>query len=96
VLGAKNRTRTSLESRMKTKKSESGRHEPLLNAVARRIGHAAGAVSKMRQELTETLSAGPMAITAKMRDPAKMGNATERPQGRRRAKKDATRVINET
>jgi hypothetical protein len=90
VLGEKNRTRSSLESRMKIKKSESGRHEPLLNAVARRIGHAAGAVSKMTQEFTETLSAAPKAITAKMRDQAKVGNPTERPQGRRRAKKDAT------
>jgi hypothetical protein len=72
---------------MKTKKSESQSQEPLLSTFARKIGHAAGAVSKMTQELTETLSAAPKAVTAKRRDAAKVDSSTEPPRSRRRAKK---------
>jgi hypothetical protein len=75
---------------MKTKKSESRSQEPLLSTFARKIGHAAGAVSKMTQELTETLSAAPKAVTAKRRDAAKVDSSTERPRSRRRAMKGAS------
>jgi hypothetical protein len=75
---------------MKTKKRESRGPEPLLNTVARKIGHAAGAVSKMTQELTETLSAAPKAVTARLRHAAKADSSTERPRSRPRAKKGAS------
>jgi hypothetical protein len=72
---------------MKSKKSESRNHEPLLSTFARKIGHAAGAVSKMTQELTETLSAAPKAVK-KMRVGVKAANSsTKRPRSHGRAKK---------
>jgi hypothetical protein len=42
-------------------------HEPLLNTVARKLGHAAGTVAKATQELTENLSAIPENVTAELR-----------------------------
>jgi hypothetical protein len=72
----------------RNKHSES---EPLLNAVARKLGHAAGAVSKMTHELTETLSGVPEAVTAKiktkMRNPARLGTSAERQPSLRSAKR---------
>ena len=37
-------------------KKQSKKQEPLLNAVARKLGHAAGKLTKATQELTENLS----------------------------------------
>jgi hypothetical protein len=71
----------------RNKHSES---EPLLNAVARKLGHAAGTVSKMTHELTETLSGVPEAVTAKikirMRNAARPSGSAERQPSLRSAK----------
>jgi len=47
--------------------------EPLLNTVARKLGHAAGTFAKATQELTENLSAIPENVTAKVRESARVG-----------------------
>jgi hypothetical protein len=50
--------------------------EPLLNAVARKLGHAAGSLSKVTQQFTEALSTTPDAVIAKMRETALFGAPT--------------------
>lgn len=50
--------------------SEVRKGESLLNTVARRLGHAAGTVTKLTHEIGKTLAAAPMAATAKIRDTA--------------------------
>ncbi len=45
-------------------------YEPLLNTVARKLGHAAGTLAKATQELTESLSAIPENVTGKVRESA--------------------------
>jgi hypothetical protein len=52
--------------------------EPLLNAVARKLGHAAGRLTQVTQELTENLAAIPKNLTAKVRESAKDGEPAER------------------
>jgi hypothetical protein len=44
--------------------SKSVQKEPFLNAVARKVGHAAGALSNVAQGLTENLSLHPKAASA--------------------------------
>lgn len=60
--------------------------EPLLNAVARKLGHAAGTFSKVTQQFTEALSTTPDAVTAKIRDTAlfaaRAGAPARRPRGK--------------
>lgn len=74
----------------KIKKSELRSREPLLSTVARKIGRAAGTVSKMTQDLTETFSALPRAVTAKMHDAANADGSTKRRRSHGRAKKGAS------
>ncbi len=49
-------------------KKQSKKQEPLLNAVARKLGHAAGKLTKATQELTENLSALPETVTTRLRE----------------------------
>ena len=51
-----------------TTRKRPGTKEPLLNKVARKLGYAAGTLTKVTQELTENLSALPENVTTKVRD----------------------------
>jgi hypothetical protein len=73
-----------------TAKKEHRKSEPLLNAVARKLGHAAGTFSKATQEFAETFSAMPVTIAAKVREAALFGASTAAAGGRPRAKKSST------
>ena len=53
-----------------TAKKRSARLEPLLNTVARRLGHAAGTFTKVTHDLTESLTALPTVVSAKVREAA--------------------------
>ena len=64
------------------------KQEPLLNTVARTLGHAAGKLTQATQKLTENLSALPGTVTTKLREPADSVPAErKRPRGRRTEKK---------
>jgi hypothetical protein len=54
------------------------RHEPLLNTVARKLGHAAGTVTKVTQELTENLSTLPANVAAKVSNATNTGTRGKR------------------
>ena len=58
-----------------TAKKHSRKPEPLLNAMARKLGHAAGTIAKVTQEFTGNLSSLPDAVTAKMREAANIGTS---------------------
>jgi hypothetical protein len=62
---------------------------PLLNTVARKLGHAAGQLTKVTQELTKNLSALPESVATKVHKAVNTGALPDRPriQTRRRAKK---------
>jgi hypothetical protein len=60
-----------------TAKKRSRKQELLLNAVARKLGRAAGTIAKVTQELTANLSALPDAVTTKMREAANIGTSAE-------------------
>ena len=65
-----------------TPKKQSAKEEPFLNTVARKLGHAAGALTHVAQGLTENLSALPKAVARKARPTATS----------RRSKKKTTRA----
>lgn len=67
-------------------------HEPLLNAVARKLGHAAGTLAKATQELTAILSAIPENVSAEVRESARAGA----PAGRFRARTRRPKTKNKT
>jgi hypothetical protein len=50
----------------------------LLTAVARKLGHAAGKLTKATHELTENISALPGAVTEKLRGTANAGTAKKK------------------
>jgi hypothetical protein len=52
--------------------------EPLLNTVARKLGHAAGTLSKVTHELTENLSGLPENLATKVRDAGHISAPQER------------------
>lgn len=54
--------------------------EPLLNTVARKLGHAAGTLTKATQELTESLVAFPETVTRTVREVASAAPSAERPR----------------
>lgn len=55
------------------------KQEPLLNTVARKLGHAAGALTKATHEFTENLSALPENLSTKVLKAANIGKAKNRP-----------------
>jgi hypothetical protein len=80
---------------MATKKA-SAKQEPLLNAVARTLGHAAGTLTKVAQDFTENLSELPDAVTAKMQQVANTATLTKASQTRsRRVKKRTPRAASQ-
>jgi hypothetical protein len=62
---------------MKARKRKATR-EPLLNTVARKLGHAAGTLTKATQELTESFAAFPETATAKVREATGISAPRER------------------
>jgi hypothetical protein len=69
------------------------RHEPLLNTVARKLGRAAGTVTKVTQELTENLSALPVNVATKVRNATDIGTLGKRSRVRiRRPRKSVRRA----
>jgi hypothetical protein len=68
-------------------KKRSVKQEPLLNTVARKLGHAAGRLTKVTQRLTENLSALPETVTTQVREAAHIGTQPGRSSHSRRAKK---------
>jgi hypothetical protein len=81
---------------MATKKA-SAKQEPLLNTVARTLGHAAGALTKVTQDFRENLSELPDAVTAKMQQIANAATLTRPSQTRpRRLKKRIRRIASTT
>ena len=52
-------------------------HELLLNTVARKLGHAAGTLTKVTQELADNVSAVPESVAAKVRQAARAAKIGE-------------------
>jgi hypothetical protein len=77
---------------MTARKRKSAR-EPLLNTVARKLGHAAGTFAKATQELTENLSAIPENVTAKVRESTRADAPVRRLRVRSRHAKKRIRHI---
>jgi hypothetical protein len=73
---------------MATKK-RAVKQQPLLNTVARKLGHAAGKLTKVTRELTENLSALPEGVTTKVRKVVSIDTPanSSRNQSRLRTKK---------
>jgi hypothetical protein len=53
-----------------TARKRKATREPLLNTVARKLGHAAGTITKATQDLTETLAALPETVSTSVREAA--------------------------
>jgi hypothetical protein len=85
-------------------KKQPVKQEPLLNTVARKLGQAAGTLTKVTQELTENLSTLPENVATKMRKAANSAmpgkrsrvrtppprKSIRRPAGRQKTKGTAT------
>ena len=68
--------------------------KPLLNTVARTLGHAAGTLTKVTQEFADNLSAMPESIAAKVRHAAKISESAVSPRGRiRHTRKKVARAV---
>jgi hypothetical protein len=72
--------------------------EPLLNTVARNLGHAAGTLARATQELTENLSAIRESVTtenatAKVRESSRLDAPVGRSRARAQRPKKKTRSI---
>ncbi len=67
------------------------RDEPLLSTVARKLGHAAGTVTKVTQELTENLSTLPVNVATKVRNATNIGTLGKRARVRTRRPRKSVR-----
>jgi hypothetical protein len=72
-------------------KKQPVKQEPFLNTVARKLGQAAGTLTKVTQEVTENLSTFPESVETKMRDAVNSGTPGKRSQVRTRHPKKSTR-----
>lgn len=74
-------------------RKQSGNAEPFLRAMARKIGHAAGALTKVTKELTGSVSSLPEAAKARPRGKSDQSNkrqstiASSLPQTRKKVRK---------
>jgi len=71
----------ALRNGMKAKK-RAVKPEPLLSAVARKLGHAAGRLTHATQDLTGKVSALPKNAAAKVREAATGGDPAKRSRAR--------------
>jgi hypothetical protein len=69
-----------------------GKQEPLLNTVARKLGHAAGTLTNVTHKLTENLSALPEAVTAQVREAANTIAPAKRSRAHKSPAKKKTRT----
>ncbi len=71
--------------------------EPLLSAVARKLGHAAGTLTKVTQDFADQVSAVPETVAARVREAAQataIGKSSASARGRiRHARKKLSRVV---
>ena len=72
-------------------KKQPVKQEPFLNTVARKLGQAAGTLTKVTQELTENLSTIPESVETKMRKAANRGAPGKRSRVRTRHPKKKAR-----
>ncbi len=68
-------------------KKRLGTQEPLLNTAARKLGHAAGSLTKATHQFTENLSGLVETVESKVRDAANMGSPRERSKSHARSPK---------
>ena len=66
---------------------KSSTQEPFLNSVARKLGHAAGTLTNVAQEFTESLSALPQTVSTSIRQVAEKTKAT--PRSKRKIRRPA-------
>jgi hypothetical protein len=59
-------------------KKQSIRHEPLLTTVARKLGQAAGTLTKVTHEITENLSTLPKSAAMKVHEATKVSTSEKR------------------
>ncbi len=74
-------------------KKRAVKQQPLLNTVARKLGHAAGQLTKVTQELTKSLSALPESVTTKVHKAVNTGAAPDRPRIQTRRTKKARNAV---
>jgi hypothetical protein len=60
-----------------TARKRKATREPLLNTVARKLGHAAGTLTRATQELTESLAALPETVSTSVREAASAATPPE-------------------
>jgi hypothetical protein len=65
-----------------TARKRKATQEPLLSTVARKLGHAAGKLTKATQELSENLAALPGTVSARVRQAASAAAPAARPRVR--------------
>jgi len=77
-----------------TAKKRATAQEPLLNTMARKLGMAAGSLTKATKELAENISALPESVTSKVREVAHSGKSAKPASTRARhpKKKSGTRT----
>jgi hypothetical protein len=65
-----------------TARKRKATREPLLNTVARKLGHAAGTLTKATQDLTESLGALPETVSTRVREAATAATPPKPSRGR--------------
>jgi|HubBroStandDraft_6_1064221.scaffolds.fasta_scaffold717575_1 hypothetical protein len=68
------------------------KQEPLLNAVARKLGHAAGTFTRVTQDLRENMAPLAENVTAKVREAAEIAMPTKPRARKTRARRKISRV----
>ena len=79
-----------------TANKTSSSQEPFLNTVARKLGHAAGTLTNVAQELTDNISALPQAATNTVRSTARAVKASVGGKGAKKKAHPAKRRTQKT
>jgi hypothetical protein len=72
------------------------KQEPLLNAVARKLGHAAGTFTRVTQDLRDDLTPLAENVTAKVREAANIAMPAKPPRARNRSTRKKISRISRT
>jgi hypothetical protein len=72
-------------------KKRAVKQQPLLNTVARKLGHAAGQLTKVTQELAESLSLLPESVSTKARKAPNVGASQARSRKNKKKVRQAVR-----
>jgi hypothetical protein len=70
--------------------------EPLLNTVARKLGHAAGTFTRVTQDLRDDLTPLAENVTAKVREAANVAMPAKSPRARNRSTSKKTSGVSRT